>query len=67
MVVVPVKRELQRVVQVDEREVVANRDRAMHAFEAHELGIERQRLLHHLALPPGVAKRDRTRQTRGNR
>jgi hypothetical protein len=39
----------------------------MHAFEAHELGIERQRLLHHLALPPGVAKRDRTRQTRGNR
>jgi hypothetical protein len=44
-----VKGRLQRVVQVDEREVVADRDRAMHADETHELGIEHQRLLRHLA------------------
>ena len=49
MVVVPAERGLQRVVQVDERQVVAHGHRAAHSFEAHELGREHVGLMRHLA------------------
>jgi len=40
VVVVPVKGRLQRVVQVDERQVAAGRDRAADVLEPDKLGLE---------------------------
>jgi hypothetical protein len=39
-------------MQIDERQVVAHRDRAAYALESHELGVEDVGLVWHLAAPP---------------